>query len=67
MGLGQSGGISAFFCYPSDGHLLWLGTQFCDRTHPFERQVINSELEMLREFAQRQKPALKDSPQLALF
>ncbi len=58
--------LSSFFWNSPDEFLLWLGTQFCERIHPFERNVINSELETLRNFAAKQKPELKSSPQLAL-
>jgi len=58
--------LPAFFWKSSDEFLLWLGARFCERTHPFERNVINSELETLRNFSAQQKPELKTSPQLAL-
>jgi predicted GIY-YIG superfamily endonuclease len=58
--------LAAFFWESSDEFLLWLGTRLCERTHPFERNVINSELEMLREFSLNRKPSLQSSPQLAL-
>jgi excinuclease UvrABC nuclease subunit len=58
--------LAAFFWKSSDEFLVRLGARFCERTRLFERNVINSELEMLREFSAQQKPALKNSPQLAL-
>ena len=58
--------LAAYFWNSPEDFLLWLGARFCERTHPFERNVINSELEALRNFAAQQKPELKNSPQLAL-
>lgn len=58
--------LAAFFWKSSADFLIWLGTRFTHRNVPFERNVINSELEILREFSARQKPALKHSPQLEL-
>lgn len=58
--------LAAYFWNASDDLLLWLGARFCERTHPFERKVINSELEALRNFSAQQKTELKTSPQLAL-
>jgi excinuclease UvrABC nuclease subunit len=58
--------LAAFFWNSTDDFLLWLGARFRPRTHPFERNVINAELEALRNLSAQQKPELKSSPQLAL-
>jgi hypothetical protein len=58
--------LAQFFWQSSDEFLLWLGTRFCERTHPFERGVIDSEMEILKAFSAKQNRKLKVSPQLAL-
>src|ERR1035437_4854670 len=58
--------LAAFFWQSSDEFLFWLGSRFSERTHPFERAVIESELEILREFSGKQKQAVRNVSQLAL-
>jgi predicted GIY-YIG superfamily endonuclease len=59
-------GLAAFFWQSADAFLVWLGTQFSERTHPFERAVIGSEMKGLKEFSERQKPVAGRGRQLAL-
>ena len=58
--------MDAFFWQSSDEFLFWLGARFSERTHPFERAVIESELESLKEFSGKQKQAVRNGCQLAL-
>jgi hypothetical protein len=58
--------LAALFWQSSDEFLFWLGSRFSERTHPFERAVIESELEILREFSAKQKQAVRNVSQLAL-
>lgn len=59
-------GLASFFWQSPDNFLLWLGSRFSQRTHPFERSVIESEIETLKEFATKRGPTLATSRQLAL-
>lgn len=58
--------LAAFFWQSSEDFLLWLGSRFSQRTHPFERSVIESEMETLMEYST--KPGQKSAAgrQLAL-
>ena len=58
--------LDAFFWDNADQFISWLGSKFAARTIPFERGVIQKELEILEEF--RLKQTLKDNNrrQLAL-
>jgi predicted GIY-YIG superfamily endonuclease len=58
--------LAAFFWQSSDGFLLWLGSRFSQRTHPFERSVIESEIETLKEFSSKRQLASVAGRQLAL-
>jgi hypothetical protein len=58
--------LDAFFWQASDEFVLWLGARFSECTHPFERAVIESELETLKEFSEKQKQAVPNGCQLAL-
>jgi len=58
--------VAAFFLEASDGLVLWLQLQFAARTHPFERTVIEGELELLKEFSARHRTTGKNRLQLAL-
>ena len=58
--------VAAFFWQSSDEFILWLGRRFCDRTHPFERAVIESELEVLKGFLVWQRRIERSGLQLAL-
>jgi hypothetical protein len=61
-----AGLIDAFFWESPEALLFWLGSRFAARTHPFERGVIEAELEALKEFsAKRVKPG-NSGGQLAL-
>jgi len=58
--------LAAFFWQSSDDFLLWLGSRFSERTHAFERGVIESELEILIGFSEKQKQSARRGRQLAL-
>ena len=45
--------LAAFFWEAADGFTMWLESRFAARTHPFERAVIEGELETLKQFAAR--------------
>jgi excinuclease UvrABC nuclease subunit len=59
-------GLPGFFWQSADEFLMWLGRQFCERTHSFERAVIESEMKTLKEFSAGQKQAAGSDRQLAL-
>jgi predicted GIY-YIG superfamily endonuclease len=61
-----AGALAAFFWEAPDGFLPWLESQFAARTHPFERSVIEGELETLKEFSARHSLTGKNRLQLAL-
>jgi predicted GIY-YIG superfamily endonuclease len=61
-----AGALNGFFWEVPEGFAPWLGSQFASRVHPFERAVIEAELEMLNEFATKQKRTEASSRQLAL-
>jgi len=58
--------LDSFFWQASDKLLPWLGLRLAGRTHPFERKVIEAELESLREFSAKHKPVMSNHAQLAL-
>jgi hypothetical protein len=58
--------LAAFFWQSSDDLLLWLGAKFSERTHPFERAAIESELEILIGFSEKEKQPARSGRQLAL-
>ena len=58
--------LSAFFWQSPDDFFLWLGSRFSEREHPFERSVIESEMEVLKEFATKRGPAPATGQQLGL-
>ena len=58
--------LASFFWEIPDGFLFWLESQFVARTHPFERVMIEVELEILKDFSARHKPTEKNRLQLAL-
>jgi hypothetical protein len=58
--------LQAFFWQEAEGFIQWLGAKVAHRTHLFERRVIESELETLKEFGAKQKPDAKCRQQLAL-
>jgi predicted GIY-YIG superfamily endonuclease len=58
--------LDVLFWRSSDEFLLWVGARFSERTHPFERAVIESELETLKEFSAKQMLAVPNGRQLAL-
>ena len=58
--------LDAFFWQSSDEFVLWLGSRFAERTHPFERAVIETQLEILKEFSGKQKQTMQNGRQLAL-
>lgn len=59
-------GLAAYFWQSDDEFVLWLGARFSERTHPFERAVIESELEILKEFSTKQKQSARNRHQLVL-
>jgi excinuclease UvrABC nuclease subunit len=58
--------LGSFFSQSPDDFLIWLESRFALRIHRFERAVIESELEILKEFSEKQKRAGQNGPQLAL-
>jgi len=58
--------LEGFFWLEPEGFIQWLGAKLAHRTHLFERRVIESELETLKEFGAKQKPEAKCPQQLAL-
>jgi predicted GIY-YIG superfamily endonuclease len=58
--------LEGFFWQDANGFLLWLGARFSQRVIPFERRVIEAELENLQEFGAKLKPDAKGQNQLAL-
>ncbi len=58
--------LASFFWHSPDDFLFWLGSRFSQRTHPFERSVIESELETLKEFSSKRQLASVAGRQLAL-
>jgi len=58
--------LAEFFWEATNGFVLWLESEFAARTLPFERSVIEGELEILKEFAARRKQTGKHRLQLAL-
>jgi predicted GIY-YIG superfamily endonuclease len=60
------GALENFFWQNADGFILWLGARFTHRIVPFERRIIETELESLKEFGAKQKPDEKRRAQLAL-
>ncbi len=58
--------LAAFFWQSPDDFLRWLGSRFSDRTHPFERAVIESEMETLKEFSTKREQSPVAGRQLPL-
>lgn len=58
--------LAVFFWESSDEIVSWLGSKFAERKHPFDRAVIESELETLKEFAAKRQRIGRDRCQLAL-
>ena len=54
-----------FWKEPSE-FILWLGERFTHRTIPFERRIIESELENLKDFGAKKKVEANGGSQLAL-
>ena len=55
-----------FFWHGADPFLLWLGSRFTARTHPFDCQAVEAELEHLKEFGAKQKLNEEGRRQLGL-
>jgi predicted GIY-YIG superfamily endonuclease len=54
--VGEVGAVlESLFWKEADPSLLWLESKFSVRTHPFDRQAIEQELEVLKEFGAKQK------------
>ena len=60
------GAFEKFFWQDADEFILWLGTRFTHRIVPFERRIIETELESLKEFGMKRKLDEKCRAQLAL-
>ena len=58
--------LESFFWKEAEAFPLWLGSKFTARTNQFERRVIESELEILKEFGTKQKQSEENRRQLAL-
>jgi excinuclease UvrABC nuclease subunit len=58
--------LDSFFWNESELFLLWLEFKFKARTHLFDRQAIETELEALKEFEAKQKLTAENRQQLAL-
>jgi predicted GIY-YIG superfamily endonuclease len=58
--------LTAYFWQSPNDLVLWLGSKFSERMHPFERAVIDSELEVLAEFAARRPEVGRHGQQIAL-
>jgi hypothetical protein len=58
--------LEKFFWQDADEFILWLGARFTHRIVPFERRLLEAELENLKEFGARKKPAESFRSQLAL-
>jgi excinuclease UvrABC nuclease subunit len=58
--------LAAYFWQSPDEFLFWLGSRFSQRTHLFERSVIESEMKTLREFFSKREQAAAAGHQLAL-
>ncbi|HXC98038.1 MAG TPA: nucleotide excision repair endonuclease [Verrucomicrobiae bacterium] len=61
-----SGLLDTFFWESSDTLAFWLGSRFTTRIHPFERGVIDGELEALNEFSTKRVQSENSGRQLAL-
>jgi predicted GIY-YIG superfamily endonuclease len=58
--------LNAFFWQTPETLTLWAGAQFSNRIHPFERQIITSDLEALAEFAASHAKKKLNHQQMAL-
>jgi predicted GIY-YIG superfamily endonuclease len=58
--------LENFFWKNSDDFILWLGERFTHRIIPFERRMIETELECLKEFGDKKKPDEGSRAQMAL-
>ena len=58
--------FETFFWDDAERFALWLGEKFSRRIHPFERRVIEVELESLAEFTAKKTDDRKERRQLAL-
>jgi predicted GIY-YIG superfamily endonuclease len=58
--------LENFFWNDADEFILWLGARFTHRIFPFERRVIETELEVLNEYVAKKHPDGKSRSQLAL-
>jgi hypothetical protein len=61
-----AGLIDTFFWESPETLLFWLGSRFTARIHPFERGMIEAELESLKEFSTKRAHPDSGGPQLAL-
>ena len=61
-----AGALAAFFWEAPGGFAPWLALRFAMRTHPFERAMIEAELETLQEFSRKQEQSGGNIRQLAL-
>ncbi len=61
-----SAAFEQYFFGDAESFVLWLGEKFSHRIVPFERRVIDAELETLREFAKRKLSERKQRDQMTL-
>ena len=58
--------LDTFFWNSPHDFILWLGSHFSERIHPFERAVIDSQMEIVSEFFSHEKQPTETRHQLAL-
>jgi len=58
--------LAGFFYDDAERFVLWLGGKYAHRINQFERRVIETELENLREFSAKKKDDADDRQQMAL-
>ncbi|MFZ0826029.1 MAG: GIY-YIG nuclease family protein [Verrucomicrobiia bacterium] len=58
--------LDRFFWHSPQDFVAWLGSRFCERIHPFERTLIDSESEIVGEFFSRKQAQSEVRHQLVL-
>ena len=58
--------LERFFWHHSEDLILWLRARFTHRIVPFERRVIETELEILKQYGDKKESQAYSRPQLAL-
>jgi excinuclease UvrABC nuclease subunit len=59
-------GLEKFFWGEPQDFLAWLGSSLSERTHSFERTMINTDVETFQDFSVKRKVQKPDARQLAL-